>query len=177
MRELVCAAEEAAADGLPSPVTTPTGGMRLEPARHVGDLGELYPHFARAQACSQDLEEWRAMAAGHENSTDSSEDDSCSSPPARFVSKADGAAATPPSKSLSVLPSPAPPDDHENFGRSGRHVQFSSSSPRVQLIPACAGAIRRPGKRSHRRRQLSTASLAAMQASFAHAPPPGLVQS
>jgi hypothetical protein len=177
LRELVCAAEEAAADGLPSPVTTPTGGVRLEPARHVSDLIELYPHLARAQASSQDLGEWRAMAAGHESSTDSSDDDCCSSPPARFASKADGIAATPLSKSLSALLSPAPPEDHENFGRSGRHVQFSSSSPRVQLIPACAGAIRRPGKRSHRRRHMSTASLAAMQASFAHAPTPGLVLS
>ena len=48
-----------------------------------------------------------------------------------------------------------------------RRVQFSASSPRVQLIPACAGAIRRPGKRSHRRRQLSAASRMAIEASLA----------
>lgn len=177
MRELVCAAAEAVADGLPSPVTTPTGGVRLEPARSVNDLVEAYPHLVQTQASSQDLEEWRAMAAERdEGSTESSEDFSCSSPSARFASKADGAAITPPAKLLLLHPGTAAPDDNENFDKSDRRVHFSSCSPRVQLIPACAGAIRRPSNRSHRRRQLSTASVAAMQASFAHASPSGLVR-
>ena len=177
----MCAAEEAVERGWPSPSTTPTGGERLEPARPVSDLHVLYPHLARAQPSTQDLAEWRALASRHESTAGScddddddddddgndDDDDSFPSPPSRLVAKADGADCTPPPKPLSLLLSPALIEDSESIDGPGRRVQFSSASPRVRLIPACAGAIRRPGKRSHRRRQLSTASRTAMQASFA----------
>ena len=170
MRELVCAAEEAAEHGLPSPSTTPTGGVRLEPARPVGNLlHDSFPLLDSARPSSVDLEEWCALASRHASSSSSEDNDSCSSPSARMVSKADNTDFTPPPQTPVVALSPAAREDSENIDKPGRRVQFSCSSPRVQLIPACAGAIRRPGKRHHRRRQLSTASLTAMHATLAQA--------
>jgi hypothetical protein len=171
LRELVCAAEEAAENGLPSPSMTPTGGIRLEPARPVHDLHIAVPRAARPAPSSRDLEEWRALAPQPvytnpaEDCTESSDDDSCVSPPTTpplLSGKDDCVDCTPPSMPGAVA------SDSENVGkREGRRVRFSTSSPCVQLIPGISsGAIRRPARRSHRRWQRSTARRSAIEASM-----------